>query len=96
MGDHKPTVLADERDIVDDQYVVRVVVLDVPVSQKCPEGIKYRMHFGTLDGETILRFDNSHGVDERHVFETVEEIDFPGVEELYRRFNRKLATHGID
>lgn len=83
-------MLIDEREIVDGGYVKRVKALAVPESEKFPEGVKYRMHYGTLDGETILRYDNSHGRHERHSCGEREAIDFPGLESLYRRFVREI------
>lgn len=92
MPEDRPAVLVDEREVVDETYVKRIRVLAVPRSEKFPEGVKYRMHFGTIDGETILRFDNSHGRHERHAGDAVAEIDFPGIEPLYRRFIRNVQN----
>jgi hypothetical protein len=75
--------------------VENVVILRVPESEKFPEGVKYRMHYGTPDGETILRYDNSHGVHERHDGEDVEMIEYPGIAELYRRFVAELPTERL-
>jgi len=47
--------------------VARAVILEVPQSEKYPEGYKIRLHYGTEDGETLLRYDNSHGVFEKHM-----------------------------
>lgn len=92
MGGNGSDILIDERAVVDEEFVKRVVVLNVPRSEKYPEGIKYRMHYGTLDGVTILRYDNSHGTHERHTQDDVEEIEFPGVESLYRRFEAEIDS----
>lgn len=70
--------------------VLRRKAMSVPRSSKYPEGIKYRFHYGTLNGETLLRYDNSHGVHEKHVGETTEEIDYPGIAELHRRFSNEV------
>lgn len=78
-------VLLDETRYEAD-HVVRRKVMAVPESSKYPEGIKYRFHYGTLDGDTILRYDNSHGIHEKHVGENTEEIDYSGIAELHRRF----------
>jgi hypothetical protein len=72
--------------------LVHVRVMDVPASTKFPEGVKYRMHYGTLDGDTILRYDNSHGIHERHADDQVEQIAFPGLEELHARFRREVMA----
>ncbi|MFC7156180.1 DUF6516 family protein [Halomarina halobia] len=68
--------------------VEQVSIIRVPKSEKFPEGIKYRLHYGYTDGEDdpIIRFDNSHGVHEKHVGDEVERIDFTGLARLYDRF----------
>lgn len=70
-------------------HIIRVKLMRVPESEKFPEGVKYRLHYGTPDGDTLLRYDNSHGVHERHSAPDPNDpdlIDFPGLEALYRRF----------
>ena len=70
-----------------DGHVLRVRILSVPESSKFPDGVKYRLHYGTDDGETLLRYDNSHGVHERHTPEGLDEgYEFPGYEDLRDRF----------
>ncbi|MFB6299359.1 MAG: DUF6516 family protein [Halobacteriales archaeon] len=56
--------------------------------------MKYRFHYGTTDGDTIVRYDNSHGVHERHVGDTTEDIAFPDgeLETLYRRFMADIES----
>ena len=38
----------------------------------------------------ILRYDNHHGVHERHEGENVDKIEFPGAEQLLRRSIEEL------
>jgi hypothetical protein len=76
---------------VEDGRVISVAAYRVPESANAPERIVYRFHYGTVDGDTILRYDNAHGVHERHADGGVEEIDFPGLVPLYRRFEREIA-----
>lgn len=78
------TLIDEERK--ENGRILRAKALSVPKSSEYPEGVKYRFHYGTFDGETLLRYDNSHGVHERHVGENVEEIAFTNVVELYRQF----------
>lgn len=87
----------DEVEVVRDRRrdfgdrVVRIRVLRVPTSEKFPEGIKYGFHFGKKGtANPILRYDNHHGVHERHEGDEVERIEFPGYEHLLRRFIREL------
>lgn len=56
-------------------------------------GWKYALHYGEIDGVTLLRYDNAHERTkghERHTPSTVERIEFPGMELLYRRFKREI------
>lgn len=87
-------VVLDEYRETDDGRILRVRALEVPESEKFPEGVKYRFHYGTTSGETILRYDNSHGVHERHTRDNLEEIPFPGLPALYRRFQDEIETKG--
>lgn len=86
-SDDVEVVLDRERE-TEDGNVVRVKAMRVPESEEFPEGVKYRFHYGTLAGDTILRYDNSHGVHERHTEDDLEEIEYPdgGLVELYDRF----------
>jgi len=70
-----------------DGTVLRVRVLRVPDSEKFPDGIKYRLHYGTEDGRTLIRYDNSHGVHERHTAEGRDDTyEFPGYDTVQERF----------
>ena len=84
-------VVRDRRRDFGDE-LVRIRLLRVPQSDKFPGGIKYGYHYGKKGTENpILRYDNHHGIHERHTGETVEELDnFPGHEALLRRFIREL------
>ncbi len=67
--------------------MLRVRVLSVPESEKFPDGVKYRLHYGTEAGETLIRYDNSHGYHERHTAtERDESYEFPGYGAVQRRF----------
>ncbi len=78
-------------------HVVRIRILRVPESETFPEGIKYGFHYAEKGSENpILRYDNHHGVHERHEGATVEEIEFPGYEPLLKRFIRELPDEITD
>jgi hypothetical protein len=65
--------------------------------EKYPCGYDYSLHYGTLDGETLLRYDNAHERTkghERHAQDGAEIIEFPGMVELYDRFQAEIA--GLD
>jgi hypothetical protein len=80
-------VLEDETYWPGNEMVVRVRILSVPESEKFEDGIKYRLHYGTANGETIVRYDNSHGVHERHTPDGLDETyEFPGYGAVVDRF----------
>ena len=58
-----------------------------------PSGWDYALHYGTVDGETLLRYDNAHERTkghERHTPEGVETITFPGMFELLEQFQTEV------
>lgn len=78
-----------------DGYVERQTIIETD-DLAYPSGYKYSLHFGTLDGETILRYDNSHEDTkghERHTHDEVAEIEFPEMVELVERFEEEIADY---
>lgn len=61
-----------------------------------PSGWRYSLHYGTVDGETLLRYDNAHertNGHERHVGDGPagrERIEFPAMDALLARFYREI------
>ncbi|UWG52038.1 Uncharacterized protein AArcCO_2760 [Halalkaliarchaeum sp. AArc-CO] len=58
-----------------------------------PSGWDYALHYGTVDGETLLRYDNAHertNGHERHTPEGVETITVPGMLELLEQFQTEV------
>jgi hypothetical protein len=93
MDEEDVEVIRDRRRDFGEE-IVRIRVLRVPASKQFPEGIKYAFHYGRKDSDTpLLRYDNHHGIHERHVESNTEEIDFPGTEALLRRFVHELPDH---
>ncbi|UIP00427.1 DUF6516 family protein [Halobaculum sp. CBA1158] len=65
----------------------------MPESEKFPDGVKYRLHHGTTGGETIVRYDNSHGIHERHTADGLDDgYEFPGYEAVLDRFYREIPV----
>ena len=61
--------------------------------KKYPCGYDYALHYGTIEGETLLRYDNAHEQHkgyERHTPEGIAEIEFPGMAELIRQFESEI------
>ena len=50
-------MLLRERENVGDRYA-EVRAWDVPESDRYPDGVKYSLQYGTLEGETLIRYDN--------------------------------------
>ena len=75
--------------------VVDVTINKVEPWEKFPSGWHYSLHYGTRDGETILRYDNGHSDNEHHRHEgnEHENIEFEGMEELYERFLKEVRQH---
>ena len=87
VPDDDVRVLEDTERRFEDGTVLRVRVLAVPDSEKFPDGVKYRLHYGTEIGKTLIRYDNSHGVHERHTPHGIDEdYEFPGYEAVQERF----------
>lgn len=85
--DDNVTVLEDTERRFADGTVLRARVLAVPQSEKFPDGVKYRLHYGTAGGTTLIRYDNSHGEHERHTADgRDEDYDFPGYDTVQERF----------
>lgn len=58
-----------------------------------PSGWKYSLHYGEIGGQTLLRYDNAHERTkghERHSPDGTDDIEFPGMAELYQRFRREI------
>lgn len=84
-------VVRDYRREDESGRIERVRVLRVPESEAYPDGVKYALHYGTVDGDTLLRYDNAHGVHERHTPNGTTEIEYPGIATLYRRFREEIS-----
>lgn len=72
----------------------------VPESDRYPDGLKYSMQYGTTDGETIIRYDNfpdhpDAAPHHKHLAdETVQDVEFEGIEALFDRFKAEVRNHG--
>jgi len=88
------TVIEDVEDRVGETVIRRKILrTDDP---DFPSGYRYALHYGYTDGRgTILRYDNENetpGRHERHTAEGVEEIDFPGMQEIRREFIAEVES----
>lgn len=74
------------------QYVEHVHICQMD-ADAYPSGWDYALHYGTIDGDTLLRYDNAHErskKQERHEGDEVERIDFPGMNALRERFQPEV------
>ncbi|WP_198662004.1 toxin-antitoxin system TumE family protein [Halorussus litoreus] len=94
--------MADEDTLVQytdehaDGTIERVFIRHTDDEADYPSGWRYSLHYGTKEGETIVRYDNAHEATkghERHAGEQVTTIDFPGMMELYDRFLTEIDRH---
>jgi len=75
-----------------DGYVEHVRIRRTDDAQY-PCGYDYTLYYGTKDGKTLLRYDNAHEQSkghERHTGDEVTEVAFPGIVELFDRFQREI------
>jgi len=80
-------VIEDTKRYFPDGTVLRVRVLAVNESEKFADGVKYRLHYGTEDGTTLVRYDNSHGDHDRHTPDGRDpDYEFPGYDAVQERF----------
>ena len=86
-------VEVDETREIEPDKIVAVRILRVPESDKFSNGVKYGYHYAEKGADDpILRYENHHGVHERHEGDSVEELDeFPGAKSLLRRFLEEIG-----
>lgn len=87
-------VTVEDYETTNGRYVESVTIIRTE-SAGYPSRWNYSLHYGTLDGDTLLRYDNAHERSrghERHTQNGVETIEFPGMLELYDRFEAELEA----
>lgn len=97
-GGEATLLISESIDFPETGRIVRIEVWSVPESPAYPDGIKYRMHYGTTDGDTIVRYDNSHAETkghERHTADGVDEgYEFPDdYRTVLERFRQEVSEH---
>lgn len=88
------TVVWDYERAHGEDYVENVTVIRTEAAPY-PSGWKYALHYGEVDGKTLLRYDNAHERTkghERHTITDSERIEFPGMSVLHQRFKREIRT----
>lgn len=92
--DASATIVRRYESVHADSHVESVTIVRTD-ADAYPSGWKYSLHYGEIRGPTLLRYDNAHERTkghERHTPTGVETIDFPGMETLYRRFEREITS----
>lgn len=96
--DDTATRLIDMRQNFGDTYA-EVRAWKVPPSDRYPEGVRYSMQYGTIDGGLIFRYDNfpdhpDAAKHHKHIGdERAEDIDFPGLHDLFQQFKSEVNDH---
>lgn len=86
-GDHRGILVFDYEEDFGDGTFVKMIVWQVPKDAERPHGYKYRLHFGTLAGSCIVRYDNRRGKgDHRHLGEEQQAYEFVDTEQLISDF----------
>jgi hypothetical protein len=99
--DESATLIFRERKNFGERYA-EVRAWDVPESDHYPDGVKYSLQYGTLDGETLIRYNNfpDHPGAAAHHKHTrvgsVEDINYDGIRDLYQQFKKEVNDHGHD
>lgn len=99
-GDDARQIISVTRDFGD--CYAEITAYRIPSSDRYPEGIKYSMQYGNAAGETITRYDNfPDHPDAAHHHKhcpdgTVVDIEFDGLQPLFKRFKSEVIDHGHD
>ncbi len=93
-GDHRGIkILARKEDFWDGTFM-ELVIWQVPTDTDHPHGLKYRLHFGTLSGECIVRYDNRRGKgDHRHIEDKENAYTFVNQGQLIADFLNDVQHH---
>lgn len=85
--------LLREKHIFGDGSIIEMVIWRVPkATPDRPHGIKYRLYFGSADGECLVRYDNELGKgDHRHYGARETGYRFMNVETLMSDFLADVA-----
>ncbi len=78
----------------DDGTLIEAVVWKVPKDKERPHGLKYRLHFGKLDGACITRYDNEKGKgNHRHIDNKEEPYKFISLDKLLADFRADVNKY---
>ena len=91
----KATEIIDTRDDYPEHGIVvaKCIYRLVKPNVDAPHGYSYRLHCGTLDGQTLVRFDNETGKGDHVHWGSVEEpYPFTTPEQLLADFNQAIQS----
>jgi hypothetical protein len=78
----------------EDGTIMEVVIWKVPSNKERPHGLKYRLHFGKLDGTCIIRYDNEKGKgDHRHIGNKEAPYRFVSTDKLLADFRADIHKY---
>src|SRR5690349_10205173 len=86
------TLVLRSRFIYADRAIREMVLWKLPLpTPERPHGFKYRLHYNSADGGTVVRYDNETGKgDHRHVGSCEERYHFRSIEVLVGDFLRDI------
>lgn len=87
-------LLINAKHYPDEDTVIEIVLWQLlePTPER-PHGYKYRLHYGTLDGLCIVRYDNARGKgDHRHMRGKVEIYTFVSIPKLLFDFRTDVLA----
>ena len=72
----KAALLLREKLVMLDGAIIEIVIWRLPqASPDRPHGLKYRLYFGSPEGECLVRYDNETGKGD-HIHYGAEEVDY--------------------
>ncbi len=88
----KATLLYRAKKIYPDGSIKEMVIWRLPqTSAERPNGLKYRLYYGTANGECLVRYDNETGKgDHRYIAGREEPYLFHDVEKLVMDFQQDI------
>lgn len=85
-------ILFRAKKIYPDGATKEMVIWQLPAtSRERPHGLKYRLYYGSADGECLVRYDNESGKgDHRHLASREETYSFRDIETLVADFQHDI------
>ena len=74
--------------------IIEMVVWKIPSSIERPHGVKYRLHYGSVEGVCYIRYDNKLGKgNHKHIGDREELYHFESIEKLIADFRTDVQVY---